>query len=54
MRGREKLSEFTAGFQQHTAGNETFRSGSAVQIFLDRLFQSFHVASPDFDLFPIA
>ena len=41
MPSREKLSEFTAWCQKHITGDETFRSGTAAQIFLDRLFQAF-------------
>jgi len=44
MPSREKLAEFTAWCRRHLTGDETFRSGTLAQIFLDRLFQAFHQA----------
>lgn len=41
MPGREKPAEFTAWCAKHITGDETFRSGTAAQIFLDRPFQAF-------------
>ena len=34
MPSREKLSKFTARCEKHITGDETFRSGTAAQIFL--------------------
>jgi hypothetical protein len=41
MPGREKLAEFSTESRSHITGDETFRSGTAAQIFLDRLYQTF-------------
>ena len=41
MPSREKLAEFAAWCGKSITGDETFRSGTAAQIFLDRLFQAF-------------
>jgi hypothetical protein len=40
MPGREKLAEFAAWCGKNITGGETFRSGTAAQIFLDRLLQA--------------
>jgi CYTH domain-containing protein len=40
MPSREKLSEFVAWCGKHITGDETFRSGTLAQIFLDHLLQT--------------
>ncbi len=41
MPSAEKLNAFLHWSRQHITGDETFRSGTKAQIFLDRLFQAF-------------
>ena len=45
MPSRDKLAEFTARCRKNITGDETFRSGTPAQIFLDRLFQAFDVST---------